>query len=129
MGITRSFGGKTIFNWTRPPPLCLKTIPLCIALAALILLLACGQSGQKTTLLVTVGSQMEDCEGVETMKCLLVNGEIFYDTIEGFDFEEGFYYRLRIEREDLYPGEEPPQNTSRYRYRLIEVLSKTMSPR
>ena len=90
---------------------------------------ACGPRGEKVDLLVTVGSELEDCVAVDRMKCLVVNGELFFDTIEGFDYEEGFYYRLRIQREDLYPGEDPPQDMSRYRYRLLEVLSKTMQAR
>ena len=115
-------------NWTRPPPMRLTTVLLVVLLSALPLLFACGQFNGKVTLLVTVGSKLEDCEGVASMKCLLVNGELFYDTIEEFDYEEGYYYRLTIEREDLYPGEEPPQDASRYRYRLVEVMSKERPP-
>ena len=97
-------------------------------LTTLPLLLACDQSGEKVNLLVTVGSELEDCDGPASMKCLVVNGELFYDTIEGFDYEEGYYYRLRIERESLYPNEAPPSGESRYRYRLIEVMSKEQPP-
>ena len=95
-------------------------------LAALALgSVACDFSEERLTLLVTVGSELRDCEGVVPMKCFEVNGELFYDTIDGFDYEEGYLYRLRIERTDLYPGEkEPPQDASRYSYRLIEVVSK-----
>ena len=120
---------KTRFSWTRPPPYYLSTIFLAVVLAAGLFVFACVQPGEKVELLVTVGSELEDCGGANPMKCLVVNGEPFFDTIEGFDFEEGFYYRLKIERTDLYPGQEPPQDASRYRYRLLEVMSKTTSPR
>ena len=113
---------------TRPPPLRLAVIAAVILLAATLPLLACSEPGEKVTLLVTVGSELEDCEGVPSMKCLVVNGELFYDTIEGFDYQEGYYYRLRIVREDLYPEEEPPQDASRYEYRLVEVLSEELPP-
>ena len=120
---------NSLLGWTRPPPLRMTVASLATALTVLLLLVACSQPGEKVELLVTVGSELEDCAGPASMKCLLVNGELFYDTIEGFDHEEGFYYRLKIEREDAFPGEEPPQDSSRYRYRLIEEISKTISPR
>ena len=74
---------------------------------------------------VEVGPDLVDCVGVAPMKCMVVDGKFFYDRIEGFDFEEGYDYRLRIERYEAYPGREPPQDASMYGYRLIEVLSKT----
>ena len=117
------------FSWTRPPPYYLSTVFLAIALTAGLFVFACVQPGERVELLVTVGSELEECGGVGPIKCLVVNGELFFDTIEGFDFEEGFYYRLKIERTDLYPGQDPPQDASRYRYRLLEVISKTTSPR
>ena len=45
------------------------------------------------------------------MKCMVVDGGLFYDSIEGFDYEEGYVYRLKIEWYDAWPGrEEPPQD-------------------
>lgn len=58
--------------------------------------------------------------------CLVVDGGLFYDGIDGFTHEPGYTYRLRIERYDAFPGRaEPPQDTGRYSYRLVEVISKT----
>ena len=120
---------KVRFRWIRPPP-CRVPVVLAVAVAALLLLLACEQSGEKVTLLVTVGSEFAACENGSEGKCLVVNGELFYDTVENFQYEEGYYYRLRIERQDLYPDdEEPPQGASKYRYRLIDVISKLPSIR
>ena len=86
---------------------------------------ACTESLSTTeTLEVEVGPELVDCVGVGPMKCMVVDGNFFYDRIEGFEFEEGFEYRLRIERYEAYPGREPPQDASMYGYRLIEVLSK-----
>ena len=75
---------------------------------------------------VTVGPMLLDCVGVGPRKCLEVNGQFFYEGIDGFKHEEGYTYRLKIERYDAFPGEEePPQDASRYGYRLIEVIGKT----
>ncbi len=76
---------------------------------------------------VTVGPELEECVGVAPMQCMVVDGGLFYEPIEGFDHEEGYTYRLRIERYDAWPDvEEPPQDASLYGYRLIEVISKTL---
>ena len=69
---------------------------------------------------VTVGPDLLDCVGVGPRKCLVVDGKLFYDSIDVFKHEEGCTYRLKIERYDAFPGEEePPQDASRYGYRLI----------
>ena len=78
-----------------------------------------------TVMDVTVGPELVDCVGVAEMKCMVVDGEYFYESIEGFDHEEGYTYRLKIERFEAFPGQELPQDASMYGYRLIEVLSKT----
>ena len=60
------------------------------------------------------------------MQCMVVDGELFYDRIDGFDYEQGYVYKLKIERYDAWPDRaEPPQDASRYGYRLIETISKT----
>ena len=74
---------------------------------------------------VAVGPKLEDCVGVGPMKCMVVDGLLFYDGIDGFVYEEGYEYRLRIEQFDAWPGQEPPQDAGRYGYRLIEIISKT----
>ena len=75
---------------------------------------------------VTVGPRLLDCVGVGPRKCLEVDGQLFYESINGFKHEEGYTYRLKIQRYEAYPGEEePPQDASKYGYRLIEILSKT----
>ena len=75
---------------------------------------------------VTVGPALLDCVGLGPRKCLEVDGHFFYEGIDGFKHEEGYTYRLKIERYDAFPGQkEPPQDASRYGYRLIEAISKT----
>ena len=109
-----------------------------MAIEAGMAALRSGETGELTTandltgweevhvMEVTVGPKLLDCVGVGPRKCLEVNGQLFYEGIDGFKHEEGYTYRLKIERYDAFPGEEePPQDASRYGYRLIEVISKT----
>ena len=75
---------------------------------------------------VTVGPELVDCVGSHPQRCLVVDGELFYDPIDGFRHQAGYRYRLRIERYDRFPGQtEIPQDTGRYGYRLLEILAQT----
>ena len=86
-------------------------------------------TGESEVNTVIVGPELKDCVGVAPMKCMVVNGELFYDEIEGFTYEEGYDYYLVIQRFDPWGGKEPPQDASRYGYRhgyrLVSVMSKT----
>ena len=78
---------------------------------------------------VVVGPEQVECTGSAPQLCLLVDGELFYDEIEGFEYEAGYIYRLRIEEYDRWPGQtEIPQDAGRYGYRLLELLAKTPAP-
>lgn len=108
----------------------LKFIPILAVLAAtaVVALAACGvlRDGEKSEIReVVVGPELKDCVGIAPMQCMVVDGELFYDGIDGFDYEEGYEYRLKIEEFDAWPGQEPPQDAGRYGYRLIEIISKT----
>ena len=75
---------------------------------------------------VIVGPKLVECVGLAPRKCMVVDDQLFYDTIEGFQYEEGYIYRLKIVRDDRWPDRhEPPTDVSRYRYRLIKVISMT----
>ena len=75
-----------------------------------------------------VAHHLSDCVGVGPMECMLVrdtpDGEwqLFYSEIEGFDYEPGYDYELRIRMEDI---PDPPADASSIRYILEEVVSKT----
>ena len=121
-----SIRGKRECRWSKCPPGLLRACLLWVMLIMAMFAAACASSNDTITLEVTVGPELEDCVGIAPMKCLVVDGELFYETIEGFDFEKGFTYRLKIERFNACPDEEePPQDASIYGYRLIEVMSKT----
>lgn len=79
-----------------------------------------------------LGPVMRDCVGVAPMKCYMVredpNGPWtnFYNIIEGFTFEPGYNYTLRVRVTD---SPKPiPADASSKTYTLIEVMSKTPAP-
>lgn len=75
-----------------------------------------------------VNAERAKCEGVTTMQCLMVKKpgqneyELFYDNIEGFNFEEGNNYTIWV-REEL---KTPPigVNESLYKYVYVKTVSK-----
>ena len=77
---------------------------------------------------VTVGPTLARCYGVGERTCMVVDGSLFYDGIDGFTFEPGYTYRLRIGKYDPWGGKEPPQDAGRYAYRLLEQLEKNLAP-
>lgn len=84
------------------------------------------RSGSGQVLQVSVGPARAECYGPFRRMCLIVDGQFFYEEIDGFTHEPGYDYRLRIERYDAFPGQkEPPQDAGRFGYRLVEVISKT----
>ena len=54
---------------------------------------------------------------------MVVDGELFPVEIEGFDYELGCTYRIKMQLYDP-TGVEPQSNASQYGYRLVEVLDK-----
>ena len=67
------------------------------------------------------------CEGEAPMSCLQIREtptgewEWFYGNIEGFEYEEGNRYELRVEVKEV---DDPPADAPSIKYRLIEVVSK-----
>lgn len=59
------------------------------------------------------------------MKCLVVNSELFYDDIEGYDHQEGVGRVIKIERIQFCDPDvlnSCPQDVGIYRYRLLEII-------
>jgi heat shock protein HslJ len=86
------------------------------------------ESGDDAVKTLYVAHFRVDCVGVGPMKCMQVrdtpDGEwrMFYDQIQGFDYEEGYDYELRVRTEKV---ENPPADASSIRWILEEVVSKT----
>lgn len=96
---------------------------------AAVTLAACGMLGLADEDIVTleVAPQTVECVGEAVQRCLQVRESpeeewrYFYDTIEGFTYEEGYTYVLRVLRQRV---DDPPADGSALRWRLLEVLSK-----
>ncbi len=43
-----------------------------------------------------IAAQKKDCVGVGPMRCLVVNGSLFYDTIEGYQHVDGQEARICV---------------------------------
>lgn len=71
-----------------------------------------------------------DCYGVGKGLCLQIKEKpdepyaLFYSGIEGFSYEEGYYYKLEVMR---VKKERPPADGSAYNYYLINIISKERS--
>jgi hypothetical protein len=67
------------------------------------------------------------CEGEGQTECLRVKESadgawmLFYRTIEGFSYEPGYVYELRVEVTQVA---KPPADSSSRRHRLVEIVSK-----
>ena len=60
-----------------------------LAGAVVLIAFACGSSAGSEVLEVMVGPEPKECVGVGPMQCMVVDGELFYSRIDGFDYEEG----------------------------------------
>ncbi len=67
------------------------------------------------------------CVGVGPMQCLKIkkekeeNWQLFYDKINGFEFEEGNEYLIKVKEEKR---ENPPADASSIIYNLVEIIEK-----
>ena len=111
-----------------------RSVPLFRTALALVLCLASlacaelpfGLGGQDVRTMY-VGPQLVDCVGSGPQKCMLVKARpdaewgLFYDGIEGFTFEPGYTYVLRVAVRRI---ENPPADGSSRAYRLVELVEK-----
>ena len=84
----------------------------CIALAVAIHLWLTRHSPPPGRIVTREASRdMLVTVGPETRESLVINGMVVYRKVEGFEYEEGYVYRLRVV---MKKGQ----------YQLVEVLSK-----
>ena len=102
-----------------------------LLVTVLLLFLASSVHAMDDESILWINSFTVQCEGVAPMNCLQVQESDspepgkwrnFYSSIEGFTFEAGYQYKLRIRKEML---EDVPADASSIRYVLVEVLEKT----
>ena len=95
---------------------------------ALAILCACGEEHIETLIL---GPYQVPCVGAFEQDCYLEYNadsgrwEFFYESIQGFNFEPGYFYTLEVRLEDV--GTEY-QDAGRYDYHLVKVLDKKKAP-
>ena len=100
-----------------------------VRIAALSVLAACGDllGPDARTITMDVAPERVPCQGFVPQECLRVREHpsttwtLFYDQIDGFTFESGFEYTLRVRVREI---ENPPADGSSLSYRLIAVLRK-----
>ena len=86
---------------------------------------AAAPAGIEKTLFIA--PERKPCTGVAPMECLQVREspdlawQYFYSEIEGFTFEPGFDYELRVREEKVA---NPPADGSSLRWTLVRVVSK-----
>jgi len=82
------------------------------------------------TLEFSISPQKRECGSFSRQPCLVVNGENFYDPIDGFDFEAGYEYRITVEQYLRFGTDNPneiPQDVGMYAYRLVDIKSKKLA--
>lgn len=85
-----------------------------------------GQVVEKT---IVVGPMKILCVGVGPQECLLIKEsardpwKAYYSEIEGFYYEEGFIYQLRVA---AVRRDNPPADASAFTYQMLEQISKTV---
>jgi len=105
------------------------------ALFLAITLGACSSLKQEETV-YWINSSKVDCSGVGKMTCLQVqksdtldlnaDWDLFYSRIDGFDYEPGYLYKLKVKEE---PVENPPADVSSIKYTLVKVVEKKADAR
>lgn len=104
-----------------------------VSLALLATIWSCEEAQPEGKANMRVNHFTQTCQGPFEGNCLLVqegadirsdNWSLFYfeNSIEGFAYEAGYIYDLRVEKTHI-PN--PPQDASSIEYKLIEILKKT----
>lgn len=107
---------------------------LILSLLTMSLFLGACNSSQKTSdsenvETLIIASQQGDCVGVAPMKCFLIKREeqteweFFYNNIEGFKYESGNEYVIKVKTEKI---ETPAADQSSLKYTLVKEVSKTL---
>ena len=107
----------------------LKTLKLFIVLFMLVVFSGCDDNTTNSTVsnnssieIFNIASKKVACYGTGSYSCLVVNGETFYDNIDGFNFQQGYKYVIKVEKKEK---QKPiPADGSKYTYKLVEIVSK-----
>ncbi len=117
----------------------ISTMKQTLFLAILFLTISCTSHKAKDTnsFIYWVNSTKSTCSGSGNRHCLLVqkgdtinpeNWQLFYSKIEGFEFEPGYIYKLKVSEKQV-KKEDVPADASSIEYTLIKVLEKRQDMR
>jgi len=107
--------------YARPGP------ALAVVTLTLAGLVGCSTLTGPDVITLFVAPELVDCVGVGPRTCMQVrespeeSWELFYSGIEGFEFEPGFFYELRVE---IHHVLDPPADGSSLRYVLDRIVEK-----
>ncbi len=104
-----------------------QLVTIVLLLAATVLAACAPAGGRSAGTTLYVGSHQVPCTGVAPQMCMLVREDpkddwtLFYDQIQGFEYEPGFQYELLVQKQEV---ENPPADASSIRWTLLEIVSK-----
>jgi len=84
-------------------------------------------TGDAISLELTVGPERKECFGFGRKDCLVVDGNLFYDEINGFTHKPGYRQTIIVERSLRWGStnqEDIPQDTGLYSFAFIELVSE-----
>ncbi|WP_268033838.1 DUF4377 domain-containing protein [Algoriphagus sp. PAP.12] len=109
---------------------------IAILFVALLGIFSCEPVEQEQTEIWWINSAKVECVGVGPMQCLQIQKnqdidptkwQMFYDKIEGFDYQPGNIYQIEVKVGDK---EEPiPADASSKTYKLLKVMSEEPDPK
>lgn len=85
-----------------------------------------GKTVATTRQILYIGSKMGNCRGARPMKCLRIKNakgdawQNLYDSIIGFKFKPGKFYKIEVTKETLPGG--PPQDSSNLEYKFVRII-------
>ncbi|MCS5489060.1 DUF4377 domain-containing protein [Algoriphagus limi] len=100
-----------------------------------LLLIACQSQPEGTVETWWINSAKVECTGVGPQTCYQIfkgeeldrqNWQLFYDQIEGFDYEPGNLYKIKVLVSDK--AEPIPADASSKVYKLLELIQKLTDP-
>ena len=105
-----------------------------LILGILFIMVSCAthKANKSNEYIYWVNSAKVPCEGVGAMQCLKVqkgdtldfeNWQFFYSSIDGFDYQPGYIYKLVVHEETI-AKEKVPADASSIKYTLVKVIEK-----
>lgn len=106
--------------------------PILVVLVSTLFIACSPVTASENIETLIIGPEKVECLGfISPQECLQVKNtpeaewRWFYDSIEGFTYEQGYIYEIRVRSEKI---ENPPTDSSGIRWILVEEVSKTAVP-